>query len=466
MGGETKKYVETVVSNSVDLQIKIKQVNETILNQTSNIMTKHMQDTAQGASIDQVIDLGNLVAGGDLTIADVSQEGQIELNLSALMDTTLQADMIDKVNSSLSTQLKESVAAKQSSGSDQGEQLGAIIGEVINKVMESLSSAMGADLDETQKTTIKNELKSYSETETINKIESAVESNINQETLNKIGTALESKQNFKIKSAVAGGDITIARISQKAILKSMADIMSKNGVGAGIISDMTGISETVVEKAVTADQTASEKKQGTIQAVGDSIASVFEGAGSGVAASGIFGVVSVSVLVIGAVAFMAMQGQKGGGLGFKMPKLNRNTQILLIVAVGVLLALNIRENFSKTENVVLKHGTRYLYPNGDKLCLTSDKQLAGKFNIQVITKENEKDIVLLKIDDKYLRKEDSNLKLVDFENFDKELHDFNLNKLSDISFELFRKDENIEITKDNCLALSKKVKEPFKILLE
>lgn len=462
MGSETKKYVETVVENNVNLQVKIKNLNETILKQTSNLMTSYMQNIVNKTDISQEFEIKNVdTKGGDFTISGVTIKADAKMKLAALVDTELQADLIEKVQSGLSTQLQESISAKQESSQESGEQFGAIIGDVLKSAMQSVT---GSDLDETTKTTIRNELNSYTESITENKINSAVESNINQETINQLAQSLNIDQKFKVKNiTTGGGDFMVADVNIEAISSAIIDSMNKNGIGTGMISDITGLTESVVKKSTEVEQTAKKKTQGTIQAFGDAIASAFSGP-SGI----IVGLVS-SVSVAAVVGIVFLQGQSGGSSlgGFKILNFfkNKHNLNLILVALGTIFALNMREKFSKTENIVLKHKTRYMYQNGDKLCLTRDKQLAGKFNIQVIKQQDKDDIVLIKINDKFLRKDGSKLRLVSYETLDKELHDFNFKKLSEISFELFRGDENIIVTKEGCLKLSKKA-EPFKIVLE
>lgn len=471
MGAETKRYVETVVENNVEIKTEIQNLNETILNSTSNIISETMQNMAQGVEVNQRFEIKNTdTGGGDFTVSGVDMNAEVKMALSSLIDTDQQADLLSKVQSGLSSELQESLTAKQDSGSSQGEQMAGVVGKVIETAMQSLT---GADLDETQKTTIRNSLSSHTRMINENKIQSSVESNITNATLNEIAQSLNIDQDFLIKNTdTGGGDFTVANVSLSAVVTTMVESMNKSGVGTGLMADLTGLSEASLTKAVTADQKASEEKVGTFAGIGDMFGNIFKGVNLGMAGGGVgmISSVSSSSVAVGLIAMVAMNsgGNPGASRGIlaNITEFVKKNPKILILIIAILLVLRVRETFAKTENVVLKHDSKYLYQNGDQLCLTTDREMASQFNMQIIRLEDKPDTVLLKTaDNKFLRKNGSKLVLQNYELFEKEMHDFNINKLTEISFELSRGDENIIVSK-NCLKLSKKTKKPFKIILE
>lgn len=449
---ETKRDIEKIIENDTNLRNEIVNINKNLSSQVSNIMMTSMQEMAADQSVTQQIRIKSVKAVGDVNITDIIQTVKVKVNLSALQNTKLQNEMLEKIQSNLSQGLKEAIENVQTKENIKGEQWVSELAGFANNLVNTVA---GGDLNENIKETTRNTLNSENIQKTINEISTNVESNINNQTMAKISASFSADQNIEISDVEAGANATISNVGQEVLAEQLLKSVQDTGAAANLVSDILGISKSFTERVIKTEQKVRDETKSTLSGISD----IFQGQAGIVGAS--VSMVFSSLCFVMIIGLVLMKGKQTGG-GKLLPDSFLNLlkftklsefQIILIIAIAIILLLTMRENFTKTENVVLKTENKYIYPNGDKLCLTNDKQLAGAFNLKIINVDNKPNTVLVEVGDKFLRKVGDQILLRKFDLFDKEMHDFKINKLSETTFEL-SKDEIETITiKDNCLVL-------------
>lgn len=454
---ETKRNVEKLLESNTNLKTEITNANKNMSSQIANIMMKSMQDMAAGQEITQEISFKNLKADEDINISGISQTAKVKVNLSALQNTELQNEMLEKVQNQLSQGLKEAISNIQTQDKIEGEQWVKEIAGFANNVVQAV---VGGDTTENIKETVRNNLNSENIQKNIQEIESYVQSNISNETISKIAADLSVKQGIDFENITSGKNIIITNIDQEVLSEQLLSSVQATGATTKLISEVMGFSETFTEKLISSDQTQSDTKKSTLSGFGD-IISGFSGTGGIIA-----GIVSVvcSLIVLSGMFLMMQQKQQVQTGGFYI---KNNTSVLVIIGVVIIFFLldTLKENFKKTTKILMKYGDKYIYPKDNELYLTNDKNLAGQFDLFVTKHSDQPNTVLIHTNEQYARKVDNKIIFQKFELFDKEKHDFNITELNDTSFELYRENENI-IVKNNKLELSLNEKNKFKISLE
>ncbi len=448
---ETKRNVEKLIENEQNLRNEIVNINKNMSSQISNIMMTSMQDMAAGQEITQEIKIKGIVAAGDVDISNISQKAKVKVNLSALQNTELQNEMLEKIQSNLSQGLKEAIENVQTRENIEGEQW---VSELANFANNLVDNVVGGDLDENIKETTRNTLNSENIQKTVNEIQSHVESNVSNETMSKIAANFSADQSIEISNVASGGNATISNIDQEALSEQILKSVQDSGATSNLMSDVLGISKSVTERVVKTEQTEKKETKGTFEFLNK----MFEGPGI---------IVALASLVLSSMGlgFMFML-QSGGSPNFRVPNfLKSDFGMLLVGAVILGLILKLRENFAKKKQILMKHGNKYIYIKDDQLHLTSEKSKAKKFDIHVTEFLDKPDTVLITLGDKYARKIKDEIYLQNFELFDKEKHNFHIKKLDNKSFELYKGDENV-VVKDGKLKLSTKNRNRFKITLE
>jgi hypothetical protein len=441
---ETSRNIEKLIENDTNLRNEIVNINKNLSSQVSNIMMTSMQEMAAGQDITQQIRIKGIKAKDDININTITQTVKVKVNLSALQNTKLQNEMLEKIQSNLSQGLKEAIENVQTKENIKGEQWVSELAGFANNLVNTVA---GGDLDENIKETTKNTLNSENIQKTINEISTNVESNINNQTMAKIAASFSADQAIEISDIEAGANATISNVEQEVLVEQLLKSVQDTGAGANLVSDILGISKSFTERVIKTEQKVKDETKSTLSGISD----IFQGQAGIVGA--IVSMVASSVCLSMIFGLVILKGkQVGGGNLLKFTKLSE-FQIILIIAIAIILLLTMRENFTKTENVVLKNGNKYIYPNGDKLCLTSDKQLAGAFNLKIINVDNKPNTVLIEVGDKFLRKVGDQLLLRKYDLFDKEMHDFKINKLSETTFELSKDEIETISIKDECLVL-------------
>lgn len=469
---ENTRNVEKLLENNTTLKNEITNLNKNISSQIANIMMKSMQEMAVGQDITQDIKIKGVVAVDDVNISNIRQKAKVKVNLSAMQNTELQSEMLEKIQNQLSQGIKEAIKNVQNKDNIQGEQWVKEFAGVLNNVVDAVA---GGDTTENIKETVRNSLNSENIQKNIQEVETNVASNISNETMAKIASNFSADQGITISDIAAGGNATISNIDQEALSEQILTSIQETGASTKLISDVMGFSETFTEKMVSSEQSAQDVQKSTLSGVGDVFSGIFSGisgifSGSGGIIVGIVSIVCSSIVGIGLFLYMQnMQKQKGG---YSMsPKSIQNffqknqTIGVILVALGVFFIAKKIETFKKTKKILLKHDDKYIYPKDNELYLTSDKNLAGNFDLHITSVVDEPDTVLIQLDNQYARKVDNKIYLQNYELFDKEKHNFHIKELSDDSFELYRGDENIVVI-NNKLGLSSTERNKFKIVLE
>ena len=495
MGGKQSTEEKLEILNDTKVQTALSNVNENINNMTMDMIQKNLQQTAASATQTQEIEISGLTSGGDIVIGEVSQEQSSEINVSALADQAMQADMVSQVQQELQTKLQEAMEVNQESASSQGEQ---IFGALADALGGAMASVTGTDVDSSKETSIRNMLDIQSSTELQNKLEQNVSTEMVSETVQEVSNSIVGDQKSKITDLTAGGNIQIAKVSQKQVAKQILDAVSKQGITSQIAADMTGISKAEIDKSITAGQTGSSEEKGTLDSFGDMVGSVV---GSAMFLPIILVGGGIVVLLI---VLMMMSGrssatpQYGGGKniinyilkfvkkiikliikyikkGLKMlNNINKDQikNILLGLICFFVLESLYKKFFRRTENFkdieqlksfYLSINGLYVTKNGKKVCLGS-KEKALKFkqikldDMTTYLLTDSKKIEYLKIN------EENKISIEKYNaSFDE---DFKIKFLKENESYLFRKDNMyIGINAKNCLEMKPK-KEYVKVNFE
>jgi hypothetical protein len=513
MGGQQSKEKTTEILNDTNVQIALRNANESINEMTMNIVQEILMKTAASAKVKQEVIIEGVKTEGDITISGVSQKANVQISVSSLTNSELQQDLINETMNELQTKLTENMKLSQESALKQGEQMiSGLINAVAGTIQGVGASVTGTNTSSTEKLSMKNLLNIESDTELSNLVKNAVSTDIINKTINEISNNLVGEQTVSIKNAETKGAIAITNIEQDILSNQILEAISNVGTSSEIISTLANTSVADIQKSIETGQEAIDEKQGTIDAAGDFVTSVGN-AWTNFLQSGVLAVL-LPVLIIGAIVLFMFRGvisqvaAKKAGVNYQpqpqyvmtggakpLKSLWKNIiKILLtiqkiiikyykkyftkekIMIIGVLLIITsilfllyrkirytrIGENFTnedKLSNLVISHNDKYLSNQklGEtKMCFKMDKERA--FNFDVSITENDIYIVSIIGDEKlYMKNQDNEIVLENYDFANDKLYKFKYEKIKDNIYKLKQGEQYIMIV-DNCLVMGPKDK--------
>lgn len=304
MGGSQSSEKKTEILNDTNVQVAMKNVNESLNNMTMSIVQDNLVQTAAGATITQNISISGITASKDITISGVSQKAGVQISLSSLVNTELKQELVTNTMNQMKSALSESMGASQESAKSEQEQ---IISAAMGALSSSLSSLTGTDTDSKEETSIKNLLNIESDTELQNIIEQNISTELVNKTITQISNKLVGDQAIEIENITSEeGAIVISEISQEFLSEQMLEAVQESGSSTEIIAAIGNISAADVEKAVSAGQSASQEEVGTLQGIGgvvDSVGQAWTGFVSAMGAN-----VIIPILLVGGLVLFMFRG--------------------------------------------------------------------------------------------------------------------------------------------------------------
>lgn len=442
-----KEKIKQEVINNTDIQMKLKKVNDSINETTAKVVNKISEEIEVKSKTTMIQKVGDIDLSGtkdsEIKIGqDLEQKETIKI--TSIQNIKQDSEVVNNLQKQLQTDLQKGIEQQQSASSSESEKMmselmGAISGTV-KGAMQSLTGGKSIS-DKEVETAIKNELKINNETEIINKTKNIITSEMITESLNKLSTDLETYMEQEIGNINAKeAEKLKLDFTQKAIITRDVFIKKLNdtGMGSTIMSKLLEVDETKVKEGIKAAQEAEDKEKGTLEAAGEGIATAAKGAGEGVAsvvsgvgqaAGGFLSSLVMPLIVIGVVAIPLLYIAKPlleKGMDKYKPNLNKKIPFKLPPLKGGSKMNYINKLFNMIKEIL----TKLLKFITEKINLKSMKKHMTKRNLIIILslffgylliksfigkKENfevNKNYII-KINNKYLKRNDGIISLVD-----------------------------------------------------
>lgn len=328
---DTKK-IKTEIMNNTDIQMKFKKVNDTINETTVEIINKvsdemkvdsktQLEQKLKGISIKDIKDS----KGVSITIEQELDQMET-INITSIQNIKQDSKIVQDLQKKLSTDMQKAMASQQESSSSEGEQamkelMGALTGAV-SAAMQALNPGGQKTSDTDVETMIKNELNIASDTAIENKTKNIMNNKMITDTLSKLSTSFDVylsqiiDGDISIEGVTSSSDIGIAlkqsgKITRDVALKKMND----TGMGSKILAQMLEVDETEVKETLESAQKTAEKQEGTLEAaggavkdVGEGISTAAQGVGKGVS-TGFGGIMQAMIgpmVIVGVVAIVGL----------------------------------------------------------------------------------------------------------------------------------------------------------------
>lgn len=295
MGPKSSKQKNTEIINSTDVRTALRKVNTRLNEIVLDITQKSLTDISASAITTQGVIVRNVNVDGNIIISDVNQDNQVKISLTSLTDSAIKQDMVSDIQDSLEAKIAQMLDMSQDQSKEDGEQaLGGLIDAVA-----SMSPFSGGK-DEKTNLTMQNLMKIDSTVELISEIKNAISTTLLNETITNLATDLNAEQIVKVEDSTVGGSIIISNIDQRNFSSMMIDAISKSGITADTLAKLSAVDKTDMTNSLKTTVTQTHKEIGTIQSVGDAVATMVNSVGD--AAGTIIGSVSgMAFLMIGVV---------------------------------------------------------------------------------------------------------------------------------------------------------------------
>ena len=478
----TKEKME--ILNDTKVATSLKQVNEQMSEMTMNMVNENAQASKTGATVKQDLVFKNLMSSGDIVIG-AKQKAKIELDVTAMANSTIQSDLVKDITNDMRTKLQEQMSMSQDSANAEGEQF---IAELMGAIKDVIP---GGKENSEKETSIKNLLDIKSDTELQNIVHEAVSYDLVNKTVQEISTTLLGDQKQKYKNMLSGGNIAISA-EQDMVIDAGIEAIQEAGTSNKIMATIANVSEADIAKTIDVKQTSKQKKEGTLQGVSGVVNSVFGGMGK------LMGGMFLPLLIIGVVGLFVFymmyggDGGDGGDNGYPPPAygpppmygggLNiirrifrrifrqiykfiaslgkKNIILFLKIAILILLFHEVykkkQEHFekiktSKVKDLLFSINGKYI---NAELCLDNDKSKALKFRLYYIDEKYYIFILDAANKEKYLKIDNGILQLVKMSD-DEEKYQFDIIHKQNNEYVIQQNDNFIGL-QEKCLIVTDK----------
>lgn len=314
-----KEKIKQTVMNDTTIQAQLKKVNDTINKTVVEQINKVSDEMESSSRVAQEQTSGMTVFGGTVekgAKVDMSMSQELDMqesiNISSIQNVKQDSQIVSDLQKQLSMDLQKSLSAQQDAQQSDGEQamremMGALTGAV-DSAMQALNFGGSKSSEKDIETEIKNFLNISNKTEIINKTKNIMESKMITETLSKLKTSLDvfqkqSKDGYLITPDAIFGEDSVTDFSMKQKAKITRDVvmqkLNDTGMGTTILSKLLEVDDTKMKESIDAAQKAEEESVGTFEGAGRGVASAAKGVGEGV---------STGAQGIGSGISSAMQG--------------------------------------------------------------------------------------------------------------------------------------------------------------
>lgn len=476
-----KEKIKQEVLNNTDIQMKLNKVNETI----NKSVAKVVNEVSDKMEVESNTKLEQEIKGGikiknikDSEGVKVEIKQQLEkistINITSLQDISQNSAIVNDLQKEIQNNLEKQLSSQQESASAEGEKImKELLGAISGTVKSALTSLTGGktSTDKEIETMIKNELKISNETEIKNKIQNEITTEMITKNLTELKTSLDTFMSQVVDGAIEiegvenSKDIGIAlkqegKITENVFMKKI----NETAMSSNILSKIFEVDETKMKESIESAQKNVKKDEGTLQAAGGAISEAAQGVGKGVSGlfSGVFQSLTMPLLIIGVVGVVGLfivrpLLSKGLDKVEKIPMRLPPIQQISNMKGGKVINKKIKKIIQKIINIIKKIGDKLFTFNN--LIIFLILFLIHNIIVSIIRKKEKftEDEVnknyILKIGEKYLKREDGKIILVEKK---EEASEISLVKKTDNFFLNFGYDLSITNLNDKVMILKNK----------
>jgi len=449
----TQEKIKQEILNNTDIQMKLKKVNDTINKTAAKVINEVSDEMDVKSNTTMKQKAGNLSLSGVSGSKNVklkfgqSLDKKSGVNITSVQNIKQDSKVVSDLQKQLQTDLKNSITNKQESSKTDGEQMmKELMGAITDVVGDTVQSLTGGESKSSKEieNSIKNNLKISNDKELINKTENILSSEMITKNLTKLSTELNTYlaqevgdvnvDNIKDSEDVALEVMQSGKVDESVFMEKV----NNTGMGSEILSKFLDIDKTEIDDAIETAQVAEETKKATLESAGEGLATAYKGAGDAIssAASGVSqglgSVLNASIMpliIIGVVGiglfFLARpllskgmdkmdNGSMPGAMPFKLPPIGK------LGKIGKMKGGSIIKKSSKILENLYTMIKKYVTIKNSIIVLL----LVLGYNIIKILKvnrskenfnmtENANKNFNIKINDKYFKRENGNITLVD-----------------------------------------------------
>lgn len=247
MGNTASSEVKVVDNTMIINQSQIDMLNQTLNESIANVIVNTAQTCSQGGSSSQIIEVGDIYAGGDLEI-EFGQDQQVTLNFSCTQKNEVHASMSQQLFSDIYNNLKKSNTTKTMTDLDAAAK-NALTSGTFAWGPSSKSSAV------TETNYQQVDIKNYN---LQNVIQNVVSNNFTKNDVSTCVNTIIGSQVIKTDNIYGDGNVTI-KANQKQEIAALAECQQFSSTSV----DMTSILSTALGVEIIDDTDTERESSGS-----------------------------------------------------------------------------------------------------------------------------------------------------------------------------------------------------------
>lgn len=296
---KSKAKSETNITNVVVNKTDLEFFNQTINTNITEKTTKAASSCVSDVSGKQEISLKDIKVGGNLTINDVEQSVQIDVNFSCINTTNI----VNDVQGDMLTQMMGQLDSISDSGL-QSEIMNKLAASASNSGLQIGSGGTNSDVEST--TNVNNEITNETKVNVRNVVENTVKNVFNEESMNECISRVSGNQIFGLKRIDVEGDLTLNDLTQRAVISVFANCVSEQNFGTQVVNklankagmEVKAENKTTTDTKTTTEAESKSTQSGILPDFGDKKKKLIPIVGGAVVLS--------SLVSVGAVVIMSM----------------------------------------------------------------------------------------------------------------------------------------------------------------